>query len=517
MASPSRRDDLLLRLVFTGPPIFLFILGHSNSHILTYTPRGLIYSHEVLPFFLAPFAVPETVLTLISRLIQWCLLFLLPLSAAPYLWLFWMSLAAIRALVGYLLTRSVGWAYPSLFSHWALYESASGLGPSLLAYFGICGTEKVTGILPPKFRRNEWLLIPSLTILFCWLEHRPWTYGIALLCIAVLQAFFHLFDVQTSYVPLPTVTTTNARPIRSSLKTIGLSFIAVVVPYILFDHLPKPPRLPLPSPPNPQAPLLEILILTFPRPAGIEVSAQLLSTTIVSFVPYLAPKNVILSTFTHSPNHEAFKQVQQVYTDRQDMFFHVDTDSHPNDTDGHYVHLAEAFRWVLEKDPSRRAEWIMLAEDDFPVCGGTEGWDVITTVVNMLETDRLSGVAIGAPNLRAGFIGTGGSGIIIHHSYLRLLIMLLRTYSSLSTPLPPNIARRAPDLVVQDCILGRQFSLCERQRGVNGKTIISSRIVMDHIGGMATTTSGKGLNSDKWRCGWRHPFHGDEAVDVVVV
>jgi hypothetical protein len=40
---------------------------------------------------------------------------------------------------------------------------------------------------------------------------------------------------------------------------------------------------------------------------------------------------------------------------------------------------------------------------------------------------------------------------------------------------------------------------------------------MDHIGGMFSTNTHKAVNSDKWRCGWRHAFHGMEEVDVVVV
>jgi hypothetical protein len=47
--------------------------------------------------------------------------------------------------------------------------------------------------------------------------------------------------------------------------------------------------------------------------------------------------------------------------------------------------------------------------------------------------------------------------------------------------------------------------------------IITSRLVMDHIGGMSSTNEEKAKNSDKWRCGWRHPFHGRTEVDVVVV
>ena len=63
--------------------------------------------------------------------------------------------------------------------------------------------------------------------------------------------------------------------------------------------------------------------------------------------------------------------------------------------------------------------------------------------------------------------------------------------------------------------------ICDAPRRRAGRggpaSCISSRIVLDHIGGMATTIEGKALNSDKWRCGWRHPFHGDDRVNVVVV
>jgi hypothetical protein len=126
-----------------------------------------------------------------------------------------------------------------------------------------------------------------------------------------------------------------------------------------------------------------------------------------------------------------------------------------------------------------------------------------------LESEREVG------RIRAGFIGTGGSGLIMHRSYLPLLQVVLREYSRSASRLPPGVHRRAPDQVVQDCLRGTPGSLCERRD--EQRMIISSRIVMDHIGGMATTTEGKALNSDKWRCGWRHAWHGAADVDVVVV
>lgn len=109
------------------------------------------------------------------------------------------------------------------------------------------------------------------------------------------------------------------------------------------------------------------------------------------------------------------------------------------------------------------------------------------------------------------------SGLIIHRSYLPLLSSLLKNYSS--RDFDPDAYRPAPDQVVQECLLGRESSPCRKQDVPKGESrmIISSRLVLDHIGGMATTSQGKALNSDKWRCGWRHPFHGDELVEVVIV
>jgi len=102
--------------------------------------------------------------------------------------------------------------------------------------------------------------------------------------------------------------------------------------------------------------------------------------------------------FTHAPDHQA---LQIIHDRTPQASLHVDTDTHPTDTNGHYLHLAEAFRWMME-DETKLGEWVMLVEDDFPVCYGSRGWDVITTVVAELEQDRLQG------NIRSGFIGTGG-------------------------------------------------------------------------------------------------------------
>jgi len=139
-------------------------------------------------------------------------------------------------------------------------------------------------------------------------------------------------------------------------------------------------------------------MLSFPRPVPIETSVNIINTTVQSFVPFLSPA-VTLSLFTHSSTHEALRIVHE-HTPQVSL--HVDMDTHPDDVDGHYLYLAEAFRWILE-DHIKQGEWVMLVEDDFPVCHGNKGWDVVATVVSTLEADRLEG------RIRSGFIGTGGS------------------------------------------------------------------------------------------------------------
>jgi len=50
-----------------------------------------------------------------------------------------------------------------------------------------------------------------------------------------------------------------------------------------------------------------------------------------------------------------------------------------------------------------------------------------------------------------------------------------------------------------------------------GPLVITSELIMEHIGGKASTMTGRVYRNGTWTCGWRHPFHGREEVDVVVV
>ena len=136
-----------------------------------------------------------------------------------------------------------------------------------------------------------------------------------------------------------------------------------------------------------------------------------------------------ISVFTHSKEHEAMDQVKEKYeamwvgkregewNEGVRVGWKVDRDVHEEDQDGHFLHLAEAFRYALEmgRDRERGQDqfeegeeahetdegWILLVEDDFPVCPG--GWQVVETVMNRLVWWKEERGAI-----LSGFIGTGG-------------------------------------------------------------------------------------------------------------
>ncbi|KAG6910044.1 hypothetical protein DXG01_013768 [Tephrocybe rancida] len=295
---------------------------------------------------------------------------------------------------------------------------------------------------------------------------------------------------------------TTPPKLRAIIGTTMLALFVISLPYGIQHQMAT--FTPTDMPPSQStSPLLEILILSFPRP-DVEASKEIMATTINSYLPYI-DSNVTLSVFTHSTTHTAFVDVRKSFASAN-VTFYTDTDQHPDHWSGQYLHIAEAFRWVLERPTY--AEWVMLVEDDFPICGGDRGWDAVKRVMQILEA-RSAGQGIKP----GGFIGTGGSGLIIHRTMLPILTFLMRTHAEIASKLPPASVRRPADLVMQDCLLGTD-PLCTQEAG---KLVITSRLIMDHIGGMVTTNKNKALNSDKWRCGWRHPFHGNTQVEVVVI
>ena len=435
-----------------------------------FTPRQLIYSGNFIPFLLAPWSWPGQASEVLTRLIEAVLLLRIPSTGIFQCYGLWILIALARTLCGFLLTRSVGWAYPKLFNHYALYEVVGGLGPALVAYLGLTGARVWIDSLPRPCGRHALedrgsFVVFVVCALLCWISGAPWTYVLSIACmfgIAFIRSLLSRVG-HTRYDHPLSLDAEKTQPqstrLRAVFQTACLCLLIIPQPALLSSLLSSPPRFPfMPSSPYPHTPLLEIVILSHPRPNDNEaISASMtmthpktsthkvhpsippptsiLYTTISSYLPFLASERespARLSVFTHTKQHPAFKQAQSwlspdsipQHTNIPIEFF-TDADAHPDAHSNQYLHLAEALRWAHGRGHSRGvgnsglphdvAEWVMVVEDDFALCGKW-GWGGIVNVMKELEAGR--SVVDGKETLArwGGFVGTGGRQVLFSAS-----------------------------------------------------------------------------------------------------
>ncbi|KAK1224960.1 hypothetical protein PQX77_012109 [Marasmius sp. AFHP31] len=577
-----------------------FIATAFLCDVVPFSARDLTHSASLADastaLFGAPVAPPTSVGSFLSRIIQATVLFHFLQPSTPRsspkrticcLYLAWIPVGLLRTLIGFIFTRSVGWAYPSLFRHWALYEMSEGLGAGLVVCVFLRILSSPSEATPTKsvldgFKSTFHVLLhlhenhpidkslsalSLLTMTLAVLEEEPWTYACALLIAGLLRllaVFRSPNDQERLPSPLNRPTLTLSSFLRGTfIPTLCYTFLPLLGIYILtsfWGSLPLPTEntaLP-PSPSrvsNEQRNLLEVVMLSYPRPGNVSLAEEIITTSINSYKPLLDPGyaegTIVLSVFTHASSHLAFQRAREKETDPHIQFY-IDQDYHSiDDYDlGQYLHLAEAFKWIAagrREGSWKHAEWIMIVEDDFPLC--QNGADILKRTMWLLELGKKQALKASSEaevGTRSAFIGTGGSGLIFHHTLLPMLEHILRTHALPfrpgKTPFPPFAIRRPADVVMQDCLLGLD-PLCSRElyplrilqtntlpdsvkedlENINRQSdgdvtmFIPSKLVMDHIGGMVSTTFGKKGNTDKWRCGWRHAFHGKRDVGVLVV
>lgn len=433
-----------------------------------FTPRQIIYSNNLIPLLLAPWSWPTTLGATLSRLIQATLLVRLPNDIKTLTKCYALSLLVglARTLTGFLLSRSVGWAYPNLFNHYALYETISGFGPALIVYLGLTGHAKPwTEYMSPRWSAKYSLedrgsvLVAFLSVLLSWLDDAPWTYTMAPICTLGLVLLWTILCrlTRTRYHPMaldsPPEKSQPPLRIRTIIQTALLSLLVIPQPGLIGTLLhPIPKHLSMPPSPRAPSPLLEILILSHPRPTDLDLlyttssttptatstrgtrpgpqvhkpmPSSILYTTIcsyLSFLPSETDSSTRMSVFTHTLPHPAFTHAQQYLSPTSSpqhtnvpLEFYVDIDTHPEAKSSQYLHLAEAFKWVHDGKAKvagnghdhNAAEWVLVVEDDFALCGQW-GWDSIVRVMWELESGRI--VVDGKETLKrwGGFVATGG-------------------------------------------------------------------------------------------------------------
>ncbi|KAF8126396.1 hypothetical protein EV363DRAFT_1585307 [Boletus edulis] len=537
----QRREASIANVVFAASLLLPVFLPFASPlfQLPEFAPPQLIYSRDLVSLLLAPWVSPSSMYRVLSRLLQSALLLCLPQDSIPPCYLLWIAIGLSRTLVGFLLSRSVGWTYPSLFNHWALYESSGGCGPPLVTYLLVSGVRPDFSVLLVHLRGYRWEVTESFVLLvactlLAGLDHAPWTYGIAVGLAIIVITFRAVFAAchppEIAHMrPSPESHPGSHHHLkrhRAGFQMILPLIVFIPLPKILSTLLASPPTFQMPSLSKHGVPSLEILILSYPRPNDTPSSPDhhsILSQTIASYLPYIS-SSTALSVFTHaSPStHSSFADAQQRFRDAP-VTFHADQDTHPDANPGQYLHLAEAFRWIVEKG-AMSPEWIMLVEDDFPICGEW-GWKGVLRVMQALERGHNT-PSPETTKIWGGFVGTGGSGLILHHTLLPILANTLRLHALANSPFPPFMARRPADIVIQDCLLGAD-PLCptapsskDMSEGIwlarrQPTMVITSRLIMDHIGATASTGKGRLYDANKWRCGWRHPFHGRPEITVV--
>lgn len=192
---------ILLSLVVNVLPI--------TQYVPPISPTTLIYAPQdaFLPLLLSLFLIPSYI-ALFSRIVHvlWLCSYLSSASAiAPCASLYPRQLLTAhtvllfnRSLLGFLLTRSVGWTYPALLSPHALYEPVYGIGPLIVdaVVFAAVSDGFIMsyGISKTGARRPTLTRLTSLAV-FAMTDRMPWSYA----CAVASAGIRRLFEAVVSY------------------------------------------------------------------------------------------------------------------------------------------------------------------------------------------------------------------------------------------------------------------------------------------------------------------------------
>ncbi|KAL8292251.1 hypothetical protein RQP46_001717 [Phenoliferia psychrophenolica] len=475
----------------------------------------------------------------------------------------WGAIVAVRVMLAWVFGRVLGWAHPELFSTPAIHQVGAGLAPLLLALHLVSAYRRPKPDTSPLSFQVALLAANFSTPV----EHGGTGLWWGLSAIVVgLGACLLLFVYETTsslFAPTPT-------PKRQhSTSSTPATALPRLIPFLSLLVLPLLASYPTSSPASqistsfaalhPEQPhLLTILLMTAPRPGDPDFLIQ----TIESWLGALpSPSNssdlsprLRLIVYTHFRTHDLFDAAERHFTSSPTYAAktaqYVDWHRDPRGSNrlDQRLHVARGLDYASHA--GGESAYVLLAEDDFPLCpnarggaaqGWSETWDELKRAI--VDTNNLmpdfpttsparpsssSLSAYAAQEASSGhcglFLATGGSGLALRGFVAARLPALLLGASDAdgsardaraSAVRKEDEGADTPDLVIQDCLRGRikGCEVCDRwgKSGLAG----TERLMQRHLGYNASTLPGRRYGKEEWACGWRQPFNGEPDVLTV--
>ncbi|KAI8338920.1 hypothetical protein BC941DRAFT_262705 [Chlamydoabsidia padenii] len=523
------------------------------------SPKYVIFRYEIINLLLSPFLFDFTLHSLV--LFGWNVLILglfeesLSQSLGGTRRFFRivssivLVVCTIRQGVGYLFSRSTGWALPTLFFSDSIHECNQGLVPFLFAlliiqsvsiddkYILIFGNDEDSNykLTIRKVSLQLAMLLVNYTVknILWWsltglLTGYMATLLIQTTCLAREEDGHYYLTHPTDDQEQQTAGSLDGGSMMDEKQAMASSWNGLLEPYrrtplwrLLWSAVKRGTLVMMITLPlllicnayytrehfvdeltlnellNKDPYLFSFVIMTAPRRGDPPFLTQTLQSYLDQW-PLLPPSDdttfairpslydrIQVFVYTHFSNHAGYDRAFEQFAQDPKGQRYIKWIREPGDVWNHRLHISSALQHATANDSSA---YVALLEDDFPICG-RHAWREIENVIYEAN--------IQVPGHCGVFVGTGGSGLFLKPDIATLVSRLLLQY----TDIPP-------DIVIQKCLLG-ELDEC---RACSQTLVASKTLLMHHIGFNASTSEDRKYKKNEFQCGWRHPFNGDPDV-----
>ncbi|KAI7907067.1 uncharacterized protein BX663DRAFT_548153 [Cokeromyces recurvatus] len=428
------------------------------------------------------------------------------------------SVSSLRVLLGFLFSKSTGWAFPSLFFSDSMHECSQGLSPFLFALLvvqSLCIDDKYILIYGQEDSNHKVTVRKvTLQLFMCLINYTVrnilwWSLSglitgfLATIALQTLLAHEKREDSGKVKDVMEFITleryrrTPLWRLIWSSMKksvmvvTLTLPVLMALNSYYTQETLVTSSELSTIMSNDDQY-LFTLVFMTAPRRGDPAYLTRTIETYLANWPedpspdsPYSHMQAII---YTHFSNHSQYDLAQDYFSKTTKGQRYLRWIQEEGKDWNQRLHVSKALDYVTN---TYQSTYYALMEDDFPVCGQRE-WHEIENIIYQAHQTR--------PNHCGIFVGTGGSGLFLKPDVARLTSKLLLKYADMP-----------PDIIIQKCLRGQlpECSFC------TDSLITSKTLLMYHIGYNTSTSADRVYKKDEFQCGWRHPFNGDPSVITI--